>query len=451
MRPCINLLLIGLVVMCTSQSAISGKFKNLTNRKLSLFWVNHNGEPQLNSYVNANEETSFATYVPHRFFWAEMGATTPTTAAGTQPEQVEFRIEAGKFVYSITDASSDLGEISRFEEEATFMAQYEARTGRAWLGEVPRPPPIFGFREAPHAGFTTRVRIPAEAGKWLCDDAGDPGCRGGEETLAIRTISVHPRAFLVDDFLSDYECDKIIDFHRPRMTPSRVGNGENAKQESVRSSKSDRMERSKYPEADAIYRRLAAVLDLPQELLVAGRNQEAINIVEYQKGQQYTPHFDTGIHGREHHRFISTLLYFNTPARGGGTSFPRSPLPDGGVGLEVPAQKRQMLFFYDLLPDGNFDEYSLHAGLPVEEGEKWIGAAWTWEPHISHGKSDMSAEDLAKYQTAFEPSLFTTEGRPILEPSAMQAQRDGARSEEDRPRDAGDADGVGQARSNSEL
>ena len=35
----INLLFIGLVVMCTSQSVIKCKFKNLTNRKMSVFQV----------------------------------------------------------------------------------------------------------------------------------------------------------------------------------------------------------------------------------------------------------------------------------------------------------------------------------------------------------------------------------------------------------------------------
>jgi hypothetical protein len=38
------------------------------------------------------------------------------------------------------------------------------------------------------------------------------------------------------------------------------------------------------------------------------------------------------------------------------------------------------MFFYDILPDGNLDTYSLHAGDPVKHGDKWAGAVWLWNP-----------------------------------------------------------------------
>jgi len=45
------------------------------------------------------------------------------------------------------------------------------------------------------------------------------------------------------------------------------------------------------------------------------------------------------------------------------------------------------VFFYDLLPDGNADELSLHAGMPVLKGEKWIAPMWIWDPSRYKGTS----------------------------------------------------------------
>jgi hypothetical protein len=53
---------------------------------------------------------------------------------------------------------------------------------------------------------------------------------------------------------------------------------------------------------------------------------------------------------------------------------------NGKIGTSITATKGTLAFFYDLLEDGNADELSLHAGMPVIEGEKWIAPLWIWEP-----------------------------------------------------------------------
>ncbi len=55
-------------------------------------------------------------------------------------------------------------------------------------------------------------------------------------------------------------------------------------------------------------------------------------------------------------RFVSGLLYFNTPPGGGTTSFPIGFNEDGSRHVKVKAIKGNLLFFYDLLEDGNVDE-----------------------------------------------------------------------------------------------
>jgi hypothetical protein len=63
----------------------------------------------------------------------------------------------------------------------------------------------------------------------------------------------------------------------------------------------------------------------------------------------------------------------------------------------------------------------MHAGEPVTAGEKWVGAAWMWEPFLDRGKV-YEAED-AVYRTAFLPSLFDrVSGEPLPVSEAADAR-----------------------------
>jgi hypothetical protein len=37
--------------------------------------------------------------------------------------------------------------------------------------------------------------------------------------------------------------------------------------------------------------------------------------------------------------------------------------------------------FDSQLPDGNYDERSMHAAKPVKAGEKWLTNLWVWVSH----------------------------------------------------------------------
>lgn len=66
----------------------------------------------------------------------------------------------------------------------------------------------------------------------------------------------------------------------------------------------------------------------------------------------------------------------NVPRTGGETAFPKAePVPV----VRHPG-KGSALLFYSLLEDGNPDELSLHAPLPVMLGEKWLATLWIWDP-----------------------------------------------------------------------
>jgi len=66
----------------------------------------------------------------------------------------------------------------------------------------------------------------------------------------------------------------------------------------------------------------------------------------------------------------SVVMYLNTPQRGGGTGFP-------DVGVEVGPMRGNAVFFSYDRP--HVVTRSLHAGLPVLEGEKWVATKWLRE------------------------------------------------------------------------
>lgn len=68
-----------------------------------------------------------------------------------------------------------------------------------------------------------------------------------------------------------------------------------------------------------------------------------------------------------------------SPNAGGETAFPKgntvstNRTGQAGTGFKVHPGKGNAVLFYSLLEDGNGDELSLHAALPVAIGEKWLG------------------------------------------------------------------------------
>jgi len=52
--------------------------------------------------------------------------------------------------------------------------------------------------------------------------------------------------------------------------------------------------------------------------------------------------------------------------------------------LKIKPEKGKAILFYNILPDGNFDELAIHEALPVTQGEKWLANLWVWDPVLAH-------------------------------------------------------------------
>lgn len=209
------------LVLVTAQ--LSTRCRNLTGRKLKLYWVNFQGEPQLNEIMKPGGETYFGSYPGHKFFFGEhSGEAVPISSKGANG--AEFVVNADTLIYAVSDYSSPPHLVKKHEDEVEFLREYKERTGEIWLSTYPRQPPIFKLWPADYEGQTHQVLVDGEAAKWLCAD-DTPSCRAPSEVLTLKAVTLKPRAFVVENFLSDYECAQVLAFHRKRMKRSTVGQG----------------------------------------------------------------------------------------------------------------------------------------------------------------------------------------------------------------------------------
>mmetsp|Transcript_5781 Transcript_5781/g.12592 ORF Transcript_5781/g.12592 Transcript_5781/m.12592 type:complete len:101 (+) Transcript_5781:1745-2047(+) len=72
-----------------------------------------------------------------------------------------------------------------------------------------------------------------------------------------------------------------------------------------------------------------------------------------------------------------------SPLRGGETVFPRAITTQFHDGVKVKPQSGKAVLFYNVLPDGNMDDLSQHAGGKVESGVKYLANIWVWDPIIN--------------------------------------------------------------------
>jgi prolyl 4-hydroxylase len=191
----------------------------------------------------------------------------------------------------------------------------------------------------------------------------------------VETLSETPRVVVVYNFLSEEECDHLIHLASPSLQRSAVVDESGQGFEAVDSRRSSRgmfLSRSQDRVVKAIEKRLAAFTGIPRE------NGEDIQILKYERGGEYQPHYDTfnpettgGAFylQRGGQRIASMIMYLNTPLQGGETIFPRAK-------LSVTPEKGKAVLFYNCLPSGQVDPLSFHGGAPVLAGEKWIATRW---------------------------------------------------------------------------
>jgi prolyl 4-hydroxylase len=232
------------------------------------------------------------------------------------------------------------------------------------------------------AALDEALALASKASQWR---TALPTIRSGDRiTLSDgQVVSVlarlrQPKAVLLDGLLSAAECHALMEYAFDKGM-SRSGVVEGSTGDSVdhhaRTSSTTFMTRAETPLVDRIERRMAELTGWPVS------HGEGLQILRYEAGQQYRPHFDwfdpakpgSAVHlTRGGQRLGTTVIYLSAPEAGGGTCFP-------AAGIDVLPPVGGAIFFQDVDALGVPDPKSLHGGLPVERGIKMVATYWQRE------------------------------------------------------------------------
>lgn len=202
------------------------------------------------------------------------------------------------------------------------------------------------------------------------------------------TLSWKPRASLIHNFLTEKECDHLVNLVRKKIKRSSVVDPVTGKTrtDAIRTSSGSSVAHGNDPVVVAVEERASRWTHIPPE------HGETMQILKYEHGEKYGSHWDffseTQPGQQSKGKRIATLLmYLSDVEEGGETAFKYGkPLSNNvhtaqssctGQGVAVHPKKGDALFFWDMKPDQiTPDRSSMHDGCPVIAGEKWSATIW---------------------------------------------------------------------------
>ena len=175
--------------------------------------------------------------------------------------------------------------------------------------------------------------------------------------------------FVVRDFLDPAACAAMmerIDLHR---RPSTIADDLGV--ENFRTSETCDLD-PRDPEVAKVDRKFCELLGLPPE------SGEPLQGQRYAPGQEFKPHTDTFEPGgfdfyvhtaRGGQRTWTAMVYLNEPEDGGATRFKT-------IGKTIQPEAGKLLTWNNLLPNGDPNPSTLHQGMKVRRGTKYVLTKW---------------------------------------------------------------------------
>ena len=189
----------------------------------------------------------------------------------------------------------------------------------------------------------------------------------------VTVLSESPWLAIADEVLNQEECRLVYYSGGPQVEPSITADPDgNLVKVQLRTSFE-----TVFHEAEEditllmVQRRMAALVNKTPAY------SEPLHLLRYENGQEYRPHrdylpnslispLDEGGAGQ---RDSTVIVYLNEITGGGETEFIE-------LDKKIAPKTGRVLAFNNLHPDGAPDARTLHAGLPVKSGTKWIATMW---------------------------------------------------------------------------
>lgn len=175
--------------------------------------------------------------------------------------------------------------------------------------------------------------------------------------------------FIVRGFLDPATCAALIERIDARRRPSTIA--DDAGIVNFRTSETCDLD-SGDPIVAEVERKISDLLALPVEL------GEPLQGQRYAPGQEFRPHTDTFNPGgydflvhteRGGQRSWTAMIYLNRPEDGGATRFKT-------IGKTIQPETGKLLTWNNLLPDGTPNMATLHQGMKVRRGTKYVLTKW---------------------------------------------------------------------------
>ncbi|GAB4482752.1 prolyl hydroxylase family protein [Erythrobacter tepidarius] len=191
--------------------------------------------------------------------------------------------------------------------------------------------------------------------------AADPG--------VYRIENDHCELFAVGDFLTLAECAKLCAMIDAVARPSSLHELDYAS--GFRTSYSGDLDPCD-SFVKGISRRIDDLLGLPPEI------GEPVQGQRYLPGQQFQPHNDWFYTSEKYwkleqarggQRSWTAMAYLNEVEQGGATHFTE-------IGIQIEPKPGVLLLWNNALPDGRPNEGTMHAGMPVIRGAKYVITKW---------------------------------------------------------------------------
>lgn len=264
-----------------ARGAMAAKFRSLVPYKIRIFYEDGRGGTE-QGHLSLGQETTTNTYEGHVFFF--------TDYRNKLKEIARFTMTKDTVLYLIEDEEHPPPRQLReqTDRELAFNLEYLQRTGLHWRHFVspegqPRPPPTLFMWPARAIGEVHSVT--SSQGYWLCSGRSEE-CRSLEPVhLELEVVSLAPRAFVIENFLNDFEASEIIKLGKPILAHSSVGDADTGAFESdTRTSLNSWVPRGSSPITESLFRRAADLLQIDENLLTRQKNVEGKGNTENHSG-----------------------------------------------------------------------------------------------------------------------------------------------------------------------
>ncbi|MCT4635000.1 MAG: 2OG-Fe(II) oxygenase [Rickettsiales bacterium] len=177
--------------------------------------------------------------------------------------------------------------------------------------------------------------------------------------------------FILPEFISKTECQKIIEMQKERNTRSTTGDNNERKVNEKRISLSTFFELDETPAHSVIQSVKQKILSTTG---ITTQYSEKIQGQWYKENGFYNDHYDAyddynKFQNRSGNRTWTCIITLNDVEEGGETYFPK-------LNKSFPPQTGQALIWYNLNEYGLAHPLTLHTGKPVIKGEKFIITQW---------------------------------------------------------------------------